>query len=204
METRVIGIDLGKSVFHLVGMDRYGKVVARKRLSRAQIMVYAARIPSCLIGMEACCGTHFLGAALVAQGHDVRLMPAQFVKPFLKSNKNDYLDAEAIAEAAQRPNMRFVPIKTGDQLDLQALHRVRDRLVCRRTVSSTNGAPFYWSEGSPPARPGLLTETDTRTARRCRTEAISAYAEAYRSAVAGVEGARSTDRRAERRDRRHS
>ena len=83
--------------------------------------------------MEACCGAHFLGAALAAQGHAVRLMPAQFVKPFLKSNKNDYLDAEAIAEAVQRPTMRFVPIKADDQLDLQALHRVRDRLVSRRT-----------------------------------------------------------------------
>ncbi|MDR5728978.1 MAG: IS110 family transposase [Terriglobia bacterium] len=133
MEIRVIGIDLGKSVFHLVGMDKYGKVVARKRLSRSQMMVYTAKLPSCLIGMEACCGGHFLGAALTAQGHDVRLMPAQFVKPFLKSNKNDYLDAEAIAEAVQRPNMRFVPIKTDDQLDLQALHRVRDRLVSRRS-----------------------------------------------------------------------
>ena len=79
------------------------------------------KIPHCLIGMEACCGSHFVGAALTAQGHEVRLIPAQFVKPFLKSNKNDYLDAEAIAEAVQRSNMRFVPIKTDDQLDLQAL-----------------------------------------------------------------------------------
>lgn len=133
MEMRVVGIDLGKSVFHLVGMDQHGKVVARRQLSRSQLMVYTAKIPSCLIGMEACCGAHFIGAALAAQGHDVRLIPAQFVKPFLKSNKNDYLDAEAIAEAVQRPSMRFVPIKTDDQLDLQALHRVRDRLVSRRT-----------------------------------------------------------------------
>jgi transposase len=133
MEMRVIGIDLGKSVFHLVGMDQHGKIVARRRLSRSQMMVYTAKIPRCLIGMEACCGAHFLGAALAAQGHDVRLIPAQFAKPFLKSNKNDYLDAEAIAEAVQRPSMRFVPIKTDDQLDLQALHRVRDRLVSRRT-----------------------------------------------------------------------
>lgn len=133
MEMQVVGIDLGKSVFHLVGMDQHGKVVVRKRLSRSQILVYTAKIPTCLIGMEACCGAHFIGAALAAQGHDVRLIPAQFVKPFLKSNKNDYLDAEAIAEAVQRPSMRFVPIKTDDQLDLQALHRVRDRLVSRRT-----------------------------------------------------------------------
>ena len=83
--------------------------------------------------MEACCGAHLLGASLAGQGHDVRLIPAQFVKPFVKGNKNDYLDAEAIAEAVQRPTMQFVPIKTDDQLDLQALHRVRDRLVSRRT-----------------------------------------------------------------------
>lgn len=133
MEIRVIGIDLGKSVFHLVGMDQQGKVVARKRLSRSQLMGDTGMIRCCLIGMEARCGAHFLGTALAAQGHTVRLIPAQFVKPFLKSNKNDYLDAEAIAEAAQRPSMRFVPLKTDDQMDLQALHRVRDRLVSRRT-----------------------------------------------------------------------
>jgi transposase len=83
--------------------------------------------------MEACCGAHYLGRVLAGQGHQVRLIPAQFVKPFLKANKNDYLDAEAIAEAVQRPSMRFVPLKSEDQLDLQALHRVRDRLVSRRT-----------------------------------------------------------------------
>nr|WP_278045564.1 transposase [Edaphobacter modestus] len=84
-----------------------------------------------LIGMEACSGAHFLGRTLREQGHDVKLIPAQFVKPFVKSNKNDFLDAEAIAEAVDRENMRFVPIKTDDQLDLQALHRVRDRLIAR-------------------------------------------------------------------------
>jgi len=87
-----------------------------------------------LIGIEACSGAHFIGAALRDQGHQVRLIPAQLVKPFLKSNKNDFLDAEAIAEAVARKNMRFVPIKTGEQLALQALHRVRDRLVHRRTA----------------------------------------------------------------------
>jgi transposase len=95
--------------------------------------VYTANLPAALIGMEAGVGSHFLGRALREQGHDVRLIPAQFVRPFVKSNKNDYRDAEAIAEAVERENMRFVPIKTEDQLDLQALHRVRDRLVARRT-----------------------------------------------------------------------
>src|SRR5579859_5031175 len=134
MEIRTIGIDLGKSVFHLVGLDERGSIVAKKHFSRGQLLTYTANLPSCLIGMEACCGAHFLGALLVRQGHRVRLIPAQFVKPFVKSNKNDYLDAEAIAEAVQRPTMGFVPIKSVDQLDLQALHRVRDRWVARRTA----------------------------------------------------------------------
>ena len=133
MEIRTIGIDLGKSVFHLVGLDERGSIVAKKHFSRGQLLTYTASLPSCLIGMEACCGAHFLGALLVRQGHRGRLIPAQFVKPFVKSNKNDYLDAEAIAEAVQRPTMRFVPIKSTEQLDLQALHRVRDRLISRRT-----------------------------------------------------------------------
>lgn len=99
MKMQVIGIDLVKSVFHIVGMDQRGKVVARKRFSRSQMMAYTVKTPPCLIGMEACCGGHLIGAALTAQAHDVRFMPAQFVKPFLKSNKKDYLDDEAIAEA---------------------------------------------------------------------------------------------------------
>lgn len=133
MEIRSIGIDLGKTTFHLVALGERGKVVLRKKLSRKQLLAFTANLQPALIGMEACSGSHFLGRALREQGHDVRLIPAQFVKPFLKSNKNDFLDAEAIAEAVERENMRFVPIKTEDQLDLQALHRVRDRLVARRT-----------------------------------------------------------------------
>lgn len=133
MAVHTLGIDLGKTVFHLIGLDEQGKIVLKKRLSRTQLLGLTANTPACLIGMEACCGAHHLGTALAAQGHQVRLIPAQFVRPFVKSNKNDYNDAEAIAEAVQRPTMRFVPIKTTDQLDLQALHRVRDRLVARRT-----------------------------------------------------------------------
>jgi transposase len=129
-----IGIDLGKTTFHLVALDCHAGVILRKKFSRSQLLAYTANLPCCLIGMEACSGAHFLGAKLRAQGHEVRLIPAQFVKPFRKSNKNDFIDAEAIAEAVTRHNMRFVPIKTDDQLDLQALHRVRDRLVARRTA----------------------------------------------------------------------
>jgi transposase len=97
MNICIVGIDLGKTVFHLIGMDEQGKVIAKKKCSRSQLLAYTANIPAALIGMEACCGSHHLGAALAAQGHQLRLIPPQFVKPFVKSNKNDYNDAEAIA-----------------------------------------------------------------------------------------------------------
>jgi transposase len=134
MKIYALGIDLGKTVFHLVGLDSNGQVVIRKRCSRTQLLAFTANVQAQLIGMEACSGAHFLGRALRAQGHDVRLMPAQYVKPYVQTNKSDYIDAEAIAEAVQRPRMRFVPIKTEEQLDLQALHRVRERWVMRRTA----------------------------------------------------------------------
>src|SRR5215472_10683218 len=128
MEIRAIGVDLGKTVFHLVGVNARGEVVFRKKCSRLQLLRFTLNRPACLIGMEACAGSHFLGRALREQGHDVKLMPEQYVKPYVKTIKNDYIDAEAIAEAA-RPNMRFVPIKSDEQLDLQSLHRVRERWV---------------------------------------------------------------------------
>jgi transposase len=134
MKLHVLGIDLGKTVFHLVGLDSTGKVVIRKRCSRRQLLAFTANLQVQLIGMESCSGSHFLGRALRDQGHEVRLMAAQYVKPYVQTNKTDYIDAEAIAEAVQRPRMRFVPIKTEEQLDLQALHRVRERWVMRRTA----------------------------------------------------------------------
>ena len=134
MKLKTLGIDLGKTVFHLVGLDSTGKVVIRKKCSRKQLLAFTANLQVQLIGMESCSGSHFLGRALREQGHEVRLMPAQYVKPYVQTNKSDFLDAEAIAEAVQRPRMRFVPIKTEEQLDLQALHRVRERWVMRRTA----------------------------------------------------------------------
>src|SRR6202049_561746 len=134
MELPTIGIDLGKTIFHLVGLNVHGEVVVRKKFSRTQLLRYTANVQVTLIGMESCGGAHFLGRALREQGHQVRLIPAQYVKPYVKTNKSDYIDAEAIAEAVARPTMRFVPIKTDDQLDLQSLHRVRERWVMRRTA----------------------------------------------------------------------
>jgi transposase len=134
MELQTIGIDLGKTVFHLVGLNLRGEVAVRKKFSRRQLLRFTANVHVELIGMEACGGAHFLGRALREQRHEVRLIPAQYVKPYVKTNKSDYIDAEAIAEAVARPTMRFVPIKTDDQLDLQSLHRVRERWVMRRTA----------------------------------------------------------------------
>jgi transposase len=124
-----IGIDLGKNTFHLVGFDRHGVIILQQKVSRDQLERHLANIPRCLIGMEACSGSHHIGRQLQAAGHDVRLIPAQYVKPFLKGHKNDYRDAEAIAKAVLRPTMHFVAIKTPEQMDLLALHRVRSRLV---------------------------------------------------------------------------
>src|SRR5438477_8044353 len=129
----VIGIDIGKNSFHIVGQDRRGALVLRQKWPRGQVEARLANVRPCRIGMEACTGAHHLSRKLQALGHDVRLMPAKYVRPYCKGDKNDYRDAEAIAEAVQRPTMKFVATKTADQLGLQALHRVRERLVSQRT-----------------------------------------------------------------------
>ncbi len=147
MQIQSIGIDLGKTTFHLVALGAAGKLLVKKKFSKKQLLTYTANLQTSLIGLEACSGAHFLGRALRSQGHDVRLIAAQFVKPFVKSNKNDFVDAEAIAEAVDRKNMRFVPIKTDDQLDLQAIHRVRDRLISRRTAVINQLRAFLLERG---------------------------------------------------------
>jgi transposase len=144
----VVGIDIGKNSFHVVGHDDRGAIVLRQKWSRSQIERRIANMPPCLIGMEACVGAHHLARRLQALGHHARLMPAKYVRPYSKGQKNDFRDAEAIAEAVQRPTMKFVAVKTSDQLDLQALHRVRERLVSQRTASSIRSARFSWSAGS--------------------------------------------------------
>jgi transposase len=130
----VLGIDLGKNSCSLAGMDAAGSVVMRKRMTRDAIVTFAATLPTCIIAMEACCGAHFLGRTLALYGHTIRLMSPEYVQPYVKAQKTDDRDAEAIAEAATRPTMRFVSLKSDDQLDLQILHRVRERLVNARTA----------------------------------------------------------------------
>jgi transposase len=133
-EMSVLGIDIAKHVLHAVGMDERGKIVLRKRLSRHDLMPFLAKLPPVLIGIEACGGAHYWARRFREHGHEVKLMAPQFVKPYVKSNKNDSRDAEAIAEAVTRPTMRFVPTKDVDQQDIQALHRVRERLIGERTA----------------------------------------------------------------------
>lgn len=133
MQCAVFGVDIGKNVFHVVGLDMTGKPIQRAKFRRQTLLQFFERAATTLVGMEACPGSQWLARKLKGMGHDVRIIPAQFVKPYVKSNKNDIIDAEAIAEAATRPTMRFVGIKEAYQVDLQMMHRVRSRLVSSRT-----------------------------------------------------------------------
>lgn len=135
-ELKVLGIDLAKQSFQLHGVDEHGHVVLRKKLSRSQLRTFVANLPPCLIGLEACGGAHYWVRELTKLGHNVRMIAPQFVKPYVKSNKNDAVDAEAICEAVQRPSMRFVPSKSIEQQDMQSLHRIRSQLVARRTAQT--------------------------------------------------------------------
>jgi transposase len=135
MQATTIGLDIAKNVFQVHGVDRYGKVVLRKRLARAKVLAFFANLPRCLIGLEACGGAHYWARELRALGHEVRLMPPQYVKPYVKTNKHDAADAEGCCEAVQRPGMRFVPLKSADQQALLMLHRVRDQLIGQRTAT---------------------------------------------------------------------
>ena len=143
----VIGIDIGKNSFHVVGLDDRGAIVLRQKCSRGQIEARLANMPRCPVGMEACVGAHHLSRKLQTLGHDARLIPAKYVRPYPKGQKNDFRDAEAIAEAVRRPTMKFVATKTAEQLDLQALHRVRERLVRQRTGIINQIRPFLLERG---------------------------------------------------------
>jgi transposase len=136
MKITTVGIDLAKNVFQLHGIDERGNAVLRKQLRRAQVAVFFGNLPPCLIGMEACAGAHYWGRTLERYGHTVRLMASQFVKPYVKTNKNDAADAEAICEAVGRPNMRFVPIKSVEQQAILSVHRVRHGFVKARTAQA--------------------------------------------------------------------
>jgi transposase len=134
MDIAVLGIDLGKNVCSVVGLDDGGRVLVRRRLKRPAVIEFAGQSPGCVVAIEACCGAHHLARQLAAEGHEVRLMSPEYVRPYVKAQKNDDRDAEAIAEASLRPTMRFVPVKSEAQSDLQSLHRARERLITERTA----------------------------------------------------------------------
>ena len=174
-----IGLDIAKSVFQVHGVDAAGEVVVRRKLSRGRLLVFFEKLPRCLVGIEACSSSHYWARELIARGHDVRLLPAQYVKPYLKRQKNDAADAEAICEAVTRPTMRFVPVKSPEQQSVMMLHRVRLMLNRQRTQIS-NALRSHLSEFgvvAPIGRNGIEQlivvvndETDTRVpadARLC-------------------------------------
>ena len=136
MEVSIIGIDLAKNIMHVHGINKTGNVIFKKKLQRDKLLEFMVNLPKCLVGIEACGSSNHWAREITKLGHDVRLMAPQFVKPYVKTNKNDRNDAEAICEAVSRPNMRFVPIKTIDQQSILSIHRVRERLVKSRTALS--------------------------------------------------------------------
>lgn len=147
LELASVGIDIGKDIFHVVGFDTDGRIVLRRKIKRLALASEFKKLPPCIVGMEACLSAHFVSRTLRALGHEPRIIPAKYTKPFNKGQKNDYNDAEAIAEAALRPNLKLVPEKSQDQLDLQALHRVRARLVSRRTATINQIRAFLIEQG---------------------------------------------------------
>ena len=167
-----IGIDLGKSTFHVYAVDRSGQVVVEKKFTRRALERFMAEQAPCLVGLEACGGAHHWARVLRALGHDARLMSPQFVKPYVKSNKNDFRDAEAICEAVSRPTMRFVPVKSAEQQDLQHLHRIRSQAVAQRTavVNQVRGFPAPLGESlSGGRRHRKVVHPFGFSRRRCRT-----------------------------------
>ena len=147
MDIKVLGIDLGKTVCSLAGLDEFGTVVFRKRLQRHRLLDFLEGLSPCVVAMEACGGAHHIGRFCLQNGHEPRLMSPLYVRPYVKVHKNDDRDAEAIAEAATRPTMSFVAIKSEEQLDLQALHRARERLVSDRTRLINQGRGFLMERG---------------------------------------------------------
>lgn len=146
-ELTVIGIDLAKNIFQIHGANKEGRQVLSERLQRNNVTNYIAKLPKCLVAMEACGGAHYWARTFQKLGHEVKIISPQFVKPYVKSNKNDYVDAEAIAEAATRPSMRFVPIKQVWHQDIQMLHRIRERLIKERTALTNEIRGFLAERG---------------------------------------------------------
>lgn len=183
---RVIGIDLGKHNFQLWGVNKEGHVQLDQQLSRSKLKVQMAKMQPCLVGMEACSSSHYWARLLQSYGHNVRLIPPQFVKPYIKSNKNDRADAEAICEAVQRPRMRFVAVKEVDQQDIQSLHRIRSMAVANRTaqINQIRGLLMEYGIELPQGRrrvrgelPQILEDAENGLTTRFRELLFALYEE---------------------------
>ena len=157
--TTTIGLDIAKSVFQVHGIDRDGNVVVRRQLKRRYVLTFFAKLPPCLIGIEACASSHYWSRELQALGHTVRLMPPAYVKPYVKRHKNDAADAEAICEAVTRPNMRFVPTKTPEQQSCLTLHRTR-HLFIRQQTAIINSIRAHLAEFGIVARSGAVVSSN--------------------------------------------
>src|SRR5215469_2545309 len=149
MKITTVGIDLAKDIFRVHGCDARGRVVVSKSLTRHELRVFVAKLPPCLVGMEACHTAHYWAHAAQKFGHQVKLMAPRFIRPYVKNNKNDTRDAEAICEAVTRPTMRFVPVKSRAQLDVQAVHRVRQHVVKERAALANQLRGFLAEHGIP-------------------------------------------------------
>ena len=194
MEVSVLGIDLGKNICSVVGLDATGAVVLRRRAKRETLIALAARLRPCVVAMEACCGAHYLGRVFADHGHDVRLMSPEYVRPYIKAQKNDDRDAEGIAEAATRPTMRFVELKSQEQLDMQTLHRSRDRLVGERTALINQLRAILLERGIiGQAKTGAIPRRSDGRTGRSGTEPEDDHAGRRRTGA--MDGTRSTDRR---------
>lgn len=163
---KVIGIDLAKNIFYIHGVDEFGRTVIKRKLTRSKMIPFFANLPSCLIGIEAGAGAHYWARELLGLGHDTKIMAPQFVKPYVKSNKTDQNDAEAICEAVTRPSMRFVNVKTKCQQDIQSVHRIRERLVKSKTSLACEIRGFL-------AEYGVIVPKGLRELRRKIPEILS-------------------------------
>src|SRR5690349_769390 len=169
-----VGLDIAKNLFQVHGADAQGRPVLKRRLARGKVLEFFANLPACLVGLEACAAAHYWARELAKLGHEVRLMPPRYVRPYVKTNKHDAADAEAICEAVQRPGMRFVAVKTEHQQALLMLHRIRDRLVAERT-GSINAIRGHMADGvrdrRRPRRAGLAGHSGDH--RRSRGRALA-------------------------------
>src|SRR5271167_4151185 len=171
MEIRTLGIDLAKNLFQVHGVDGQGRTVVQRQLRRAQLLTFVAQLRPCLVAMEACGSAHYWAREIGQRGHQVRLMSPRFVRPYVKSNKNDARDAEAICEAVGRPSMRFVAVKSQAQQDMLALHRVRSLLIRERTalMNQMRGLLAEYgvvvAQGAVPLRRALATIVEDHEAR---------------------------------------